>query len=165
MSICSQLPLAANYQFKMLNRSKLSVWCVGALRDKLHSYLSLYLFLSLCFQDMDASLLSGRMKGGGGVGGGHGNGVPAAARVPYSAALQPGGKSHTDTLSELKSVRSPYLTNVYVCVLQRSECCPPFQQYRSSPVFPQCRLLQVCETAVEFSQEKAAGTEQSARCF
>ncbi|KAL7846059.1 hypothetical protein AOLI_G00242510 [Acnodon oligacanthus] len=40
--------------------------------------------------DMDAPLLSGRMKGGGGVGGNHGNGVPAAASVPYSAALQPG---------------------------------------------------------------------------
>ncbi|KAL7852962.1 hypothetical protein SRHO_G00187470 [Serrasalmus rhombeus] len=40
--------------------------------------------------DMDASLLSGRMKGGGGVGGNHDSRVPAAASVPYSAALQPG---------------------------------------------------------------------------
>ncbi|XP_066511963.1 unconventional myosin-XV [Hoplias malabaricus] len=40
--------------------------------------------------DMDASVLSGRIKGGGGVGGDHGNGDSAAARVPYSAAMQPG---------------------------------------------------------------------------
>ncbi|XP_073722285.1 unconventional myosin-XV [Misgurnus anguillicaudatus] len=37
--------------------------------------------------DLDASVLSGRMKGGGGVGG---DGAQNPARVPFSAALQPG---------------------------------------------------------------------------
>ncbi|XP_046693235.1 unconventional myosin-XV [Silurus meridionalis] len=40
--------------------------------------------------DMDMSALSGRIKGGGGVGAGHGDDVPSTVRVPFSAALQPG---------------------------------------------------------------------------
>lgn len=40
-------------------------------------------------QDLDASVLSGRMKGGGGVGGDEAQ-SPARATLP--AALQPGGK-------------------------------------------------------------------------
>ncbi|GAA6087238.1 unconventional myosin-XV-like, partial [Tachysurus ichikawai] len=36
------------------------------------------------------STLSGRMKGGGGVGAGHGDDVPSTVRVPFSAAQQPG---------------------------------------------------------------------------
>ncbi|KAM9454739.1 unconventional myosin-XV [Clarias gariepinus] len=40
--------------------------------------------------DMDPSALSGRIKGGGGIGVGHGDDVPSTVRVPFSAAQQPG---------------------------------------------------------------------------
>ncbi|MCJ8747709.1 hypothetical protein PDJAM_G00156470 [Pangasius djambal] len=40
--------------------------------------------------DMDMSALSGRIKGGGGIGAGHSDAVPSTVRVPFSAAQQPG---------------------------------------------------------------------------
>ncbi|XP_051558226.1 unconventional myosin-XV [Myxocyprinus asiaticus] len=90
--------------------------------------------------DLDASVLTGRMKGGGGVGG---DGAQSTARVPYSAALQPGDPQQTvlaqqqqTIINQQAVIMAQQMTMQAMAMVTSPVSSPPLSPLTSPPTSP-----------------------------